>query len=176
MRRVLLAGVVLVVVMVVAWPREEGPEIRLGPWHGKTSQGHSLSFIVYDSGGELTVDEWQIGLDLRCEATGRRLGVAIFVAMPIAISDRRFAERLASLSMWISWSGDFPAEDGARGRFATVLPGLIGEEFEELTSEKCLATDLAWTAHPGEEEDEELADAPFDLKLRVDRDGRVTRM
>jgi hypothetical protein len=178
MRRVLLAGVVVVVVMVVmvvARPRDEGPGVRVGPWHGKTSQGHPLKFVVNDDDGKLTLDQWQIRVDLRCQATGRVMGVEFWVGIPIPITDRRFAERFAELTMWISWGGAFPAEDGARGRSATALPVLIGEEFEELRSEKCSA-EVAWTALPGQGDDEEGADAPADLKLRVERDGRVTRM
>lgn len=176
MTRVVLAGVVLVVVMVVAWPRDEGPDIRVGPWHGKTSQGYPLSFDVSETDGDLTVDEWHIRLDLRCESTGRQIAMEMWMAMPTPIADRRFAERHAHLTMWISWSGGFPAEDGARGAFGMVFPVLIGEELEQLRSEKCSAADLSWTAGPGEGDDEELADAPADLKLRVERDGRVTRM
>jgi hypothetical protein len=176
MRRVLLAGVVLVVVMVVAWPRDEGPDVRVGPWHGRTSQGYPLSFVVSETDGHLTLDGWSIRLDLRCESTGRQLAIAIWVGMPTRIADRRFTQRYADPTLWMSWSGAFPADDGARGTVGTVLPALIGEELEQLRSEKCSAADLAWTAHPGEGDDEELADAPADLKLRVERDGRVTRM
>ena len=176
MRRVLLAGIVLVVVIVVAWSRDEGPGVRAGPWHGETSQGYPMAFVVSETDGDLTLDEWQIRVDVRCEATGRLVAVGIWLGMPTPIADRRFAQRTADLMMWNSWSGGFPADDGARGRFGTVVPALIGEELPELRSEKCSATDLAWTARPGEGDDEELADAPVDLKLRVGRDGRVTRM
>ena len=176
MRRVLVAGVVLVVVMVVAWPRDESPAIRVGPWHGKTSQGYPLSFDVSETDGDLTLDEWHVRLDLRCESTGRQLAMEMWIGMPTPIADRRFAQRHADLTMWISWSGKFPAEDGALGTLGTVFPALIGEELEHLRSEKCSAAALSWTAHPGEGDDEERADAPADLKLRVERDGRVTRM
>ena len=176
MRRVLLAGSVLVVVVVVAWSRDEGPGVRVGPWHGETSQSYPLSFVVNESDGELTVNDWRIRLDLRCEATGRRVSLEVWLGMPLPIADRRFAERYAELTIWISGGGGFPADDGARGRFGTVLPALSGQELEELRSEKCSATDLAWTAHPGQGDDEALAGAPADLKLRVERDGRVTRM
>jgi hypothetical protein len=175
MKRVLIAGMVLVVVTVAAWPRDRDPGIRLGPWQGETSQGHPMSFVVEEADGVLTLDQWVIQVDLRCEATGRVIGLGLWVGMPIPITDRRFVARHADLSMWISWSGGFSAEDGARGTFGMVWPALIGEELAELRSEKCSAVDLAWTARPGQADDEDRADAP-DLQLRIDRDGRVTRM
>jgi hypothetical protein len=172
MRRVLLTGAVLGVVLVVAWQRaEDDPAIRVGPWHGETSQGYPMSFVVNESDGDLTLDEWQVRVDLRCEATGRLLRVALLVGMPVPIADRRFTARHAGVTMWNSWSGDFPAEDGARGSFGTVWPVLIGEELEELRSEKCSATDLAWRARPGEP-DEDVADAPADVHLRVGFDAQ----
>jgi hypothetical protein len=175
MRRILVAGMVLVVVTVAAWPRDRDPGIRPGPWHGETSQGHPMSFIVEEVDGDLTLDQWVIQVDLRCEATGRLVGLALWLGMPVPITDRHFAARHADLSLWTSWSGGFSAEDAARGAFALVWPALIGEELAELRSEKCSAVDLVWTARPGEADDEDRADAP-DLQLRVDRDGRVTRM
>jgi hypothetical protein len=176
MKRVMALGMMVVVVVVVAWTQDEEPEVRVGSWKGTTSQGYPMAFDVIDAGGHLTVDDWQIRLDLRCEATGRVLRATLWVSIPVPIVDRRFAQRDALLTMWSSWSGDFIAEDGARGSFATVWPVLAGEELEELRAEKCAATGLTWTASPGQDDDDEMAAAPVDLKLRIERNGRVTRM
>ena len=168
MRRVLLAGVVLVVVMVVAWPRDESPDVRVGPWHGKTSQGYPLSFVVSETDGDLH-SRRVAHADSTCAASPRAVSwrwKSGWACQP-QIADRRFAQRYAELTMWISWSGKFPAEDAALGTLGTVFPALIGEELEQLRSEKCSAAALSWTAHPGEGDDEERADTPADLKLRV---------
>jgi hypothetical protein len=159
-------------VVAFLWPEGDEAGVPLGAWHGKTSQGLSISFHVVEEEDGLVLEDWRTRVDLTCEET-RRVLHGVVSGPEVPIHDGVFSADFIFPGLWHRFAGRFSPAAHARGTLTSVWPVLTGEVLEDLGTEKCTALELGWTAQPGEA-DEAGAEVPLDFIVRVGRDGSVS--